>query len=241
PKRTVSLTIVTHKLHRRLNLSIKSQFHQLLVLLLNYPCPSKMATTAALLLRRTTTTTTTLRHRAHSTLSASTKPSHHQDHSHNHVYLKPTTFIGSFLEDQPPQNPKEAAAKLALLRREYGKQVKGIRKQLIDEMELQRLEKLRKDEARTVEMLKQREERKKSKAAAAHLRAAHRKAFQDDFRLTLMKEKAEKLEYWRKREKAVAEKKKNKKELICQQSSKWIDEKILEPKIVESIVDSKVL
>lgn len=170
-----------------------------------------------------------------STVTTTAKPSHHKEHSQNQVYLKPSSVIGSW---EPPKTPKEAEAKLALLRRDYAKQVKELRKQYIHEMELQRQEQLRKDEARMVEILRQREERNKSKAAAAQARAAERKAFEEEFRETLMKERTEKLEYWRMREKTIAEKKNSKKELIRRQSSMWIDEEHLEAMILRNIVDN---
>jgi len=56
-----------------------------------------------------------------------------------------------------------------------------------------------------------------------------------------MKERAEKLEYWRRRQQAIEEKKNIKKELIRKQSSTWIDEHKLEGKILERIIDTKPL
>ncbi|XP_074269454.1 uncharacterized protein LOC141592612 [Silene latifolia] len=191
---------------------------------------------AAVLLRRTTN----LHHRALSTC-ATEKPYHHHDYNPDHVYLKPTPFIGSFLKDDTPKNPKEAYRKLALLRRDYDKQVKVIRKEFIEELNLKQLEKARKDEASKAELLRLREERKKLKAAAAVVRAAERKASDEEFRLTLAKEKAEKLKYWRRRQNAIEKKKIKKRELICQQSAQWIAEEKLEPKILEAVMDSKVL
>ncbi|XP_021734180.1 mediator of RNA polymerase II transcription subunit 12-like [Chenopodium quinoa] len=170
----------------------------------------------------------------HSSTLSTTKPSHHNEHSQNQVYLKPSNIIGSW---EPPKNPKEAQAKLAFLRRDYAKQVKELRKQYIHEMELQREEQLRKDEARKVEILRQREERNKSKAAAAQARAVERKAFEEDFRNTLMKERTEKLEYWRMREKSIEEKKNNEKELIRRQSGKWIEEGQMEAMIMRTVID----
>ncbi|GAB4860834.1 hypothetical protein Ancab_035996 [Ancistrocladus abbreviatus] len=165
---------------------------------------------------------------------ASDKPSHHNDHKRNHLYLKPNNFIGSW---ESPRNPKEAESNLAQLRRDYAKQVRELRKQYIYEMELQRQEQLRKDEARREEIARQREERKKTKAAAAQARAAERKAFEEEFRQTLLKERTEKLEYWRMKEKEWEEKKKEKRELLHRQSSEWIDEKDFEAKILEAIVN----
>lgn len=173
-----------------------------------------------------------------SSVSTHAKPSHHKEHSRNQEYLKPTSFIGSW---EAPKDPKEAQAKLAQLRRDYAKQVKDIRKQYIYEMELQRQEQIRKEEARREEILRQREERKKSKAAAAKIRAAERKAVEDEFRQTLMKERVEKLEYWKRRQQAIEEKKNIKKELIRKQSSTWIDEDKLEGIILERIIDTNPL
>lgn len=42
-----------------------------------------------------------------------------------------------------------------------------------------------------------------------------------------MKERAQKLDYWRMRQKAIEERKKSKTELIRQQSSMWIEEEKL--------------
>ncbi|GAB2237358.1 hypothetical protein Droror1_Dr00015260 [Drosera rotundifolia] len=169
---------------------------------------------------------------------ASTRASHHNDHNRNHVYLEPTKFIGSW---EAPRNPREAEAKLALLRRDYAKQVKEVRKQYIYEMELQRQEQMRKDEARRKEIRLEREERRKAKAAAAEARAADRKAFEEDFRRTLLKERTEKLDYWRMTEKKVAEKKTENKEHLRRQSGWWIDEKEFEKRLLEAMVDTKNL
>lgn len=53
-----------------------------------------------------------------------------------------------------------------------------------------------------------------------------------------LKERTEKLEYWRKREKLMLEKKKKKNELLRRQSSVWIDESEMEKKILEATVDT---
>lgn len=52
-----------------------------------------------------------------------------------------------------------------------------------------------------------------------------------------MKERREKLEYWRMREKAIEGKKEDKKELIRRQSSEWIDEEKFEAIILQKVVD----
>jgi len=50
-----------------------------------------------------------------------------------------------------------------------------------------------------------------------------------------LKERAEKLENWRMKVKMHAKKKEDKKELLRRQSSMWIDEDILEKRVLESI------
>lgn len=53
-----------------------------------------------------------------------------------------------------------------------------------------------------------------------------------------MKERAEKLEYWRMREKKIQEQKKEKKELLRRQSSKWIDEPHLVKTAMNNVFDN---
>ena len=115
--------------------------------------------------------------------ATSAKPSHHNDHRQNHKFLEPNSFLGSW---QAPKDPKEAEAKLAMLRRDYAKQVKEVRKQYIREMELLLIEKQRKDEARREALRVANEERKKLKAEAAQIRAQERKIAQQQFRETLV-------------------------------------------------------
>ncbi|KAA8548391.1 hypothetical protein F0562_000075 [Nyssa sinensis] len=167
--------------------------------------------------------------------TSTTSPSHHNDHKRNHEFLPPSDFISSW---KPPKDPKEAEAKLSQLRREYAKKVKEVRKEYICEMELQRLEKQRKDEAKREAIRIANEERKAAKAAEKKAKAAEREVAEEEFRQTLLKERAQKLEYWRMKEKERAEDKKDKKELLRRQSSMWIDEPELEKKILEAIVDT---
>ncbi|KAL6194062.1 hypothetical protein ACLB2K_035146 [Fragaria x ananassa] len=166
--------------------------------------------------------------------STTTRPSHHNSHHHTHRYTEPSSFIGSW---DAPSNPREAEAKLAQLRRDYAKQVK----EYIKEVELMRLEKLRKDEARKEALRVQNEERKRLKAEAAKVRAQQRQIEEEEFRQTLLKERAEKLENWKMKEMLREEKKKEKNELLRRQSSLWIDEPELEKKMLEAIDDSKQL
>lgn len=165
-------------------------------------------------------------------------PTHHKYHQQNQTYEEPNDYISSW---KPPSEPKEAEAKLAQLRREYAKKVKELRKEYIYEMELQRLEKKRQDEAKKEAILQAREERKKLKAAAAEARAAERKVAEEEFRQTLMKERAQKLESWKMKEKLREEREKEKIELLRRQSSMWVDEPELEKKVLEAIVDSTTL
>ncbi|CAJ1844869.1 unnamed protein product [Sphenostylis stenocarpa] len=150
----------------------------------------------------------------------------------NHKFLSPNSFLGSW---KAPRDPKEAEAKLAMLRRDYAKQVKEVRKEYIREMEAMKIEKERKDEVLREALRVANEERKKLKAQAAQLRAQERDIERQQFRQTLLKERAEKLENWRMKAKMHEKKKEEKKELLRRQSSMWVDERNLEIEIVESI------
>ncbi|KAK9102010.1 hypothetical protein Sjap_019264 [Stephania japonica] len=163
--------------------------------------------------------------------TSSTLPSHAD---HQHEYAKPSDFVGSW---KTPETPKSAEKRLARLRIEYAKQVRELRKEYIHEMELQRLEKLRKDEAKREAVSRAKEERKAAKAAVAKAKAAERKVFEEEFRQTLLKERADKLEYWRSKEKGWEAKKQEKKELVRRQSSLWIDEKDQEKVYLDAIVN----
>ena len=159
--------------------------------------------------------------------------SHHNNHSENHKFLSPSPFVKSW---QAPKDPKEAQARLAQLRRDYAKQVKEVRKEYIREMEAMALEKQRKDEARREALRVANEERKKIKAQAAELRAQEHTIAKQQFHETLLKEREEKLEYWRMKTKKHEEKKAEKKELLHKQSSLWVDEADLEKEIANVVI-----
>ncbi|OVA20046.1 hypothetical protein BVC80_1667g78 [Macleaya cordata] len=171
------------------------------------------------------------------TTSSITSSSHHH-HQQEHEYSKPCHFLGSW---KPPKDPKEAEAKLGKLRRDYAKQVRELRKEYLYEMELQRQEKQRKDEAKKEAIRVAKEERKAAKAEMAKTRAAERKILEEEFRQTLMKERAQNLENWRLKEQMREEKKREKSDLLRKQSSKWIDVADLEKEILTAIVDSRPL
>ncbi|CAH9120903.1 unnamed protein product [Cuscuta epithymum] len=158
---------------------------------------------------------------------------HKNQHPQNHSFLPPNEYLNSW---KPPKDPKEAEAKLALLRRDYAKKVKEVRKEYIKEVEVMRLEKLRKAEAKKEALRIANEERKAAKAAEKKAKAEERAIFEEQFRQTLLKERQEKLEYWKMREKKIEEKRKEKIELLRKKSSLWIDEKLLEPKAFEGSV-----
>ncbi|KAF2565074.1 hypothetical protein F2Q70_00018548 [Brassica cretica] len=124
---------------------------------------------------------------------------------------------------------------LAQLRRDYAKKVSLYRKDYVHEIEMLRVEKQRKDEARLVAERAANEERRRLKAEAAKVRAEERKFFEKEFRRTLMKERGEKLEFWRMTGLKREEKKKDKKKLLHEQSSLWIEPKELEKKIMEAL------
>ncbi|XVF29089.1 hypothetical protein REPUB_Repub15cG0090000 [Reevesia pubescens] len=170
--------------------------------------------------------------------SFSTKSSHHSTHQQTHKYLDPNSFLGSW---KSPNDPKEAEKKLAQLRRDYAKQLKHVRKEYIHEMEFLRLEKLRKEEARKEAIRVANEERKRLKAEAAKVRAQERMVAEAEFRQTLLKERAEKLENWRMKQKIQDGKKKEVNELLRRQSSMWIEEPDFERKILEAMVDTTPL
>ncbi|GAV58992.1 hypothetical protein CFOL_v3_02525 [Cephalotus follicularis] len=156
------------------------------------------------------------------------------NHQQTHEFLGPNPFLGSW---EKPKDPRDAERRVAQLRREYGKQVKEVRKQYIQEVELMLLDKQRKDEARREAIRVANEERKKLKAEAAKVKAELRMVAQQEFKQVLLKERAEKLENWRMKENTREEKKKEKKELLRRQSSMWVNEHELEKKILEVVVD----
>ncbi|XP_020597364.1 uncharacterized protein LOC110037123 [Phalaenopsis equestris] len=88
-----------------------------------------------------------------------------------HEFLKPCDFPGS------PDR----------LRKDYAKQVAQLRKEYSHEMEILRAEKQRKDEAKREAIRLANEKRKAAKSAAAETLAAERKAFQEEFRQTLVR------------------------------------------------------
>nr|XP_043635559.1 protein enabled homolog [Erigeron canadensis] len=195
-----------------------------------------MATKTRLLLRIPISKTKITHH--HRSLSTVAAPSHHNDHQRNHEYLSPSSYLNSW---DPPKDPKQAQWKLDMLRRDYAKKMKSVRKQYIYEMELERIEKQRKDDIKKEALRLESEQRKAAKTAEKKAKAAQRQVAQEEFRQTLLKERAEKLEYHKKREQKFMEKKKEKNELLRRQSSMWIDENELEKKISGAMIDSNYL
>ncbi|CAN1146865.1 hypothetical protein LINPERHAP2_LOCUS15526 [Linum perenne] len=157
------------------------------------------------------------------------------NHNDTHNFLDTNSFLGSW---ETPKNPKEAEKRLALLRRQYAKQVKEVRKGYIVEMEAMRIEKQRKDEAKQEAMRIENEARRKLKAEAAKVRAEERKVAEEEFRQTLVKERAEKLENWRMKEAEREKKKKEAEELLRRKSSLWVHQKEFEGKALEAITAS---
>ncbi|XP_076883811.1 uncharacterized protein LOC143532725 [Bidens hawaiensis] len=188
-----------------------------------------MATSRLLLRSPTLQTIFTVR-----SASTAVTPSHHNDHHRNQEYLSPSNYLNSWKQ---PKDPKEAQAQLHQLRREYAKKVKAVRKEYIHEMELMRIEKQRKDDIKKEALRIESEERRAAKTAEKKAKAAERQVAQEEFRQMLLKERAEKLEYHKKREQKFLEKKKEKNELLRRKSSQWIDENELEKKILDAIID----
>ncbi|KAI7726746.1 hypothetical protein M8C21_026651 [Ambrosia artemisiifolia] len=165
--------------------------------------------------------------------STAVTPSHHNDHKRNHEYLSPNHYLNSW---NAPKDPKEAQAKLQLLRRDYAKKVKAVRKEYINEMEVLKIEKQRKDEAKKEALRIESEERRAAKLAEKKVKAAERQVAEEEFRQMLLKERAEKLEYHKQREQKFMDKKKEKKELLRRESSAWVDENELEKRILDAIM-----
>ncbi|KAG7612373.1 hypothetical protein ISN44_As05g043940 [Arabidopsis suecica] len=170
--------------------------------------------------------------------SFSADATHHRFHQETHNFLEPEYYIGSW---EAPTDPKDAERKLAQLRRDYAKKVRVYRKEYIHEIEMLRVEKQRKDEARLLAERAANEERRLLKAEAAKVRAEERKIADEEFRQTLIKERAEKLEMWKMMGQKREEKIKEREKLLREQSSLWIEQKELERKITEALVDNVVL
>ncbi|KAI3997747.1 hypothetical protein MKX01_007634 [Papaver californicum] len=154
-----------------------------------------------------------------------TKPSssHHQ---HVQEYSEQCNFLGR------------------LLRRDDAKQVRELRKDYFNEMELQRQEKQLKDESNKQAIRIAKQERKAAKAAMSKARAAERQIFEEEFRRTLVTSlflNSQNLESWRLKEHVTEEKKLKKAKELRKQSSVWIEETDMEKKILEAIVDSNPL
>ncbi|XP_073300899.1 uncharacterized protein [Primulina huaijiensis] len=156
----------------------------------------------------------------------------------HHEFLPPSTYINSW---KPPRNPKEAATQMDFLRRDYSRKVNQMRKVYIEEMELQRAEKLRKDEARKEALRITNEERKAAKDAKKKAESIERQAAEEEFRKMLAKERLEKLEYWKMRQRKIEERKKEMKELVRRKSSMWIEESDLVKTAMEKSIDTSGL
>lgn len=113
----------------------------------------------------------------------SAEATHHRYHQETHNFLEPESYIGSW---EAPSDPKDAERQLAQLRRDYAKKVKVYRKEYIHEIEMLRVEKQRKDEARLLAERAANEERRRLKAEAAKVRAEERKIADEEFRQTLV-------------------------------------------------------
>ncbi|RLM58893.1 hypothetical protein C2845_PM18G00620 [Panicum miliaceum] len=133
-----------------------------------------------------------------------------------HEFSKPSSYLGSW---EPTGEPREAWAQLDRLRKGYARDVRQLRREYAYEVQLMEAERQRKAEARAEAARVANEERKAAKAAAAQTRAAERRAFEEDFRQALMKERAEKLESWQKKEKLREQKKAEQKELLLASSN----------------------
>lgn len=115
--------------------------------------------------------------------SFSADATQHRHHQETHSFLEPESYIGSW---ETPNDPKEAERMLEQLRRDYAKKVKVYRKEYIHEIEMLRVEKQRKDDARLEAERAANEERRRLKAEVAKARAEERKIAEEEFRTTLV-------------------------------------------------------
>ncbi|WVZ88299.1 hypothetical protein U9M48_034835 [Paspalum notatum var. saurae] len=151
-----------------------------------------------------------------------------------HEFSNPSGYLGSW-HRQPAGAPREAWAGLEGLRKGYARDVRQLRRQYAYEVQMMEADRQRMAQARAEAARVASEERKAIKAAAAHTRAAERRAFEEDFRQTLMKERAEKLESWRQKERLNEQKKAEGKELLRKKSSMWLAQYKLEDQILSAI------
>ena len=96
-----------------------------------------------------------------------------------HEFAKPSGYLGSW---EPAAEPREAWARLDRLRKGYARDVRQLRRQYAYEVQLMEAERQRKAEAARIAN----QERRAAKLAAAQTRAAERRAFEEDFRQTLV-------------------------------------------------------
>ncbi|XP_062204778.1 uncharacterized protein LOC133906784 [Phragmites australis] len=150
-----------------------------------------------------------------------------------HEFSRPSGYPGSW---EPAGEPLEVWVQLERLRKGYARDVRDLWRQYTYEVQLMEAERQRKAEARVAN-----EERKATKAAAAKTRAAERRAFEQGFRQALMKERAEKLESWRKKAKLKEQKKADHKDLLRKKSGMWVAEYKLEEKILDAFTQTTPL
>eukprot|EP01018_Ginkgo_biloba_P030833 Gb_14951 [translate_table: standard] len=148
------------------------------------------------------------------------------------------SFLGSW---KPPKDPRIAKKKLAKLRKDYDKQVKELRKKYWNELEAQRLEEQAKEEAKRERIRLAKEERKASKRQESEMRALERQKQEEEFREMLHKERVERAESRKQKEEALEQRRAKEKDLLHHKSSLWIDEKDLDRRILEAIVDTTPL
>lgn len=148
------------------------------------------------------------------------------------------SVIGSW---EPTDNPGLAKARLVKLRKSYEKEVKELRKQYFYEMEAKRLEDQAKREAELERMKVAREERKAAKRERSQLLAVQRQKQAEEFREMLSKERARNAERQMQKAKSLEQRRAREKDLIRQKSSLWIDEKDLDRRIVEAMLDTTPL
>lgn len=149
--------------------------------------PTTMASTLSYLLRRAHHHHD--HHRLHLSLrSLTTKIDHPSKYGppRPHEHTKPSTFLSTWKDPPPTSDPRDALRRLEDLRKDYSRKVSACRKEYMYEMEMQRQEKIMKEQAKRDASRVAREESKAAKKETDVARLEKHNAFREELKLTLV-------------------------------------------------------
>ncbi|CAM6035294.1 unnamed protein product [Sphagnum compactum] len=126
---------------------------------------------------------------------------------------------------------------LALYRREYDRQIAELRKKYAAEQERKKREEMQVKKLERERIMLEKAQRLVIKKQQAEIRAREVEEEAKALRLTLEKQREQKAAYRQWKEKRLVRIRAREKESIRQQSSSWIEEKDLERRIVDALVD----